>query len=125
MKAFNQYILEKLKVTKANNKNGDELFSDVIDALKYHLEDELDVKSLKLNGEYMHNHSHRIGSIDNICYINLRKSGKEYMRATLDNGVYIKIDSFKTFKESVFSQTGESPEEVLNNILELLNNEGI
>ena len=73
----------------------------------------------------MHNHSHRIGSIDNIYYIILRKSGKEYMVATLDDGVYIKIDSFKTFKESVFSQTGESPEEVLNNILELLNNEGI
>ena len=118
-------IDEKLKVTKGSNRTGDELFSDVIDALKYHLEDKLDVKSLKLNGEYMHNHSHRIGSIDNICYINLRKSGKEYMVATLDNGVYIKIDSFKTFKESVFSQIGESPEEVLNNILDLLNNEGI
>ena len=118
-------INEKLKVTKGSNRTGDELFSDVIDALKYHLEDELDVKSLKLNGEYMRNHSHRIRSIDNICYINLRKSGKEYMVATLDDGVYVKIDSFKTFKESVFSQIGESPEEVLNNILELLNNEGI
>ena len=125
MKAFNRYIIEKLKVTKGNDKSGDELFSDVIDALKYHLEDELDVKSLKLNGEYMHNHSHRIRSIDNICYIILHKSGKEYMVATLDDGVYIKIDSFKTFKESIFSQTGESSEEILNNILELLNNEGI
>ena len=118
-------INEKLKVTKGGNRTGDELFSDVIDALKYHLEDELDVKSLKLNGEYMHNHSHRIRSIDNICYINLRKSGKEYMVATLDDGVYIKIDSFKTFKESIFSQIGESSEEILNNILELLNNEDI
>ena len=125
MKAFNRYIIEKLKVTKGNDKSGDELFSDVIDALKYHLEDELDVKSLKLNGEYMHNHSHRIRSIDNICYIILHKSGKEYMVATLDDGVYIKIDSFKTFNESIFSQTGESSEEILNNILELLNNEGI
>ena len=98
MKAFNRYIIEKLKVTKGNDKSGDELFSDVIDALKYHLEDELDVKSLKLNGEYMHNHSHRIRSIDNICYIILHKSGKEYMVATLDDGVYIKIDSFKTYK---------------------------
>ena len=123
MKAFNQYIIEKLKVTKgSNNRTGDELFSDVIDALKYHLEDELDVKSLKLNGEYMHNHSHRIRSVDNICYIILRKSGKEYMVATLDDGVYVKIDSFKTFKESIFSQTGESPEEVLNNILDLISN---
>ena len=118
-------IDEKLKVTKDSHKTGDELFSDVIDALKYRLEDELDVKSLKLNGEYMHNHSHRIRSIDNICYIILRKSGKEYMVATLDDGVYIKIDSFKTFKESVFSQIGESSEEILKNILELLNNEGI
>ena len=118
-------INEKLKVTKGSNRTGDELFSDVIDALKYHLEDELDVKSLKLNGEYMHDHSHRISSVDNIYYINLHKSGKEYMVATLDDGVYVKIDSFKTFKESIFSQTGESPEEVLNNILDLLNNEGI
>ena len=125
MKAFNQYIIEKLKVTKGSNRTGDELFSDVIDALKYHLEDELDVKSLKLNGEYMHDHSHRIRSVDNICYIILRKSGKEYMVATLDDGVHIKIDSFKTFKESIFSRTGESSEEILNNILDLLNNEGI
>lgn len=121
MKAFNQYIIEKLKVTKGDNRTGDELFSNTIDALK-HYGDELDVKSLKLNGEYMHNHSHRIRSIDNICYIILRKSGKEYMVATLDDGVYIKIDSFKTFKESIFSQTGESSEEVLNNILDLISN---
>ena len=118
-------IDEKLKVTKGGNKTGDELFDDVIDALKYYPEVELDVKSLKLNGEYMHEHSHRIGSVDNIYYIMLHKSGKEYMGATLDDGVYIKIDSFKTFKESVFSQTGESSEEILKNILELLNNEGI
>ena len=117
-------IDEKLKITKDSYKTGDELFANVIDALKYY-GDELDVKPLKLNGAYMHNHSHRIGSIDNIYYIILRKSGKEYMVATLDDGVYIKIDSFKTFKESVFSQIGESSEEVLNNILDLLNNEGI
>ena len=121
MKTFNAYIIEKLKVTKGDNRTGDELFSNTIDALK-HYGDELDVKSLKLNGEYMHNHSHRIRSIDNICYIILRKSGKEYMGATLDDGVYIKIDSFKTFKESIFSQTGESSEEVLNNILDLISN---
>ena len=121
MKTFNVYIIEKLKVTKGDNRTGDELFSNTIDALK-HYGDELDVKSLKLNGEYMHNHSHRIRSIDNICYIILRKSGKEYMVATLDDGVYIKIDSFKTFKESIFSQTGESSEEVLNNILDLISN---
>ena len=117
-------IDEKLKITKDSYKTGDELFANVIDALKYY-GDELDVKPLKLNGAYMHNHSHRIGSIDNIYYIILRKSSKEYMVATLDDGVYIKIDSFKTFKESVFSQIGESSEEILNNILELLNNESI
>ena len=121
MKTFNAYIIEKLKVTKGDNRTGDELFSNTIDALK-HYGDELDVKSLKLNGEYMHNHSHRIRSIDNICYIILRKSGKEYMVATLDDGVYIKIDSFKTFKESIFSQIGESPEEILTNILDLISN---
>ena len=115
-------IDEKLKVTKGSNRTGDELFSDVIDALKYHLEDELDVKSLKLNGEYMHNHSHRIRSVDNIYYSNAPKSKKEWLMITLDNGVYVKIDSFKTFKESVFSQIGESPEEVLNNILDLISN---
>ena len=125
MKAFNQYIIEKLKVTKSGNITGDELFSDVIDALK-HYGDELDVKPLKLICyQFKEDYSFKKRSIDNIYYINLHKSGKEYMVATLDDGVYIKIDSFKTFKESVFSQIGESPEEVLNNILELLNNEGI
>ena len=39
----------------------------------------------------------------------------------LENGVLIKINDFKTFKESVFSQIGESPEEILTNILDLLN----
>ena len=115
-------IDEKLKVTKGSNRTGDELFSDVIDALKYHLEDELDVKSLKLNGEYMHNHSHRIRSVDNIYYSNAPKSKKEWLMITLDNGVYVKIDSFKTFKESIFSQTGESAEEMLNDILYLISN---
>ena len=47
MKAFNRYIIEKLKVTKGNNKSGDELFSNVIDALK-HYGGGLDVKPLKL-----------------------------------------------------------------------------
>lgn len=47
MKTFNEYIIEKLKVTKGDNRTGDELFSNTIDALK-HYGDELDVKSLKL-----------------------------------------------------------------------------
>ena len=121
MKAFNQYIIEKLKVTKGSYKTGDELFEFVMYGLKHYPKDELDVKSLKLNGEYMHDHSHRISSVDNIYYINLHKSGKEYMVATLDDGVYAKIDSFKTFSELISSQTKESPEEILTNILDLLN----
>ena len=118
-------IDEKLKVTKGSNRTGDELFDDVIDALKYHLEDELDVKSLKLNGEYMHDHSHRIGSVDYIYYSNAPTYKKEFVVIVLENGVLIKINDFKTFKESVFSQIGESSEEILNNILDLLNNESI
>ena len=114
-------IDEKLKITKDSYKAGDELFSDVIDELK-HYEDELDVKLLKINCEYMHGHSHRIGSADNIYYSNAPKSKKEWLMITLDNGVYVKIDSFKTFKESIFSQTGESAEEMLNDILYLISN---
>ena len=118
-------IDEKLKVTKGSNRTGDELFDDVIDALKYYPEDELDVKSLKLNGEYMHGHSHRIGSVDYIYYSNAPTYKKEFVVIVLENGVLIKINDFKTFKESVFSQIGESSEEILNNILDLLNNESI
>ena len=114
-------IDEKLKVTKGSNRTGDELFSDVIDELK-HYEDELDVKLLKINCEYMHGHSHRIGSADNIYYSNAPKSKKEWLMITLDNGVYVKIDSFKTFKASVFSRRGESAEEMLNDILYLISN---
>ena len=43
------------------------------------------------------------------------------MAVALDNGVYAKIDSFKTFSELISSQTKESPEEILTNILDLLN----
>ena len=73
----------------------------------------------------MHNHSHRIRSIDNIYYSYTSKTKKDWMMLTLDNGISIRIDDFGAFKESVFSQTGESPEEVLNNILDLVNNESI
>ena len=125
MKNLKDIIIEKLKVTKDSYKTGDELFDDVIDALKYHLEDELDVKSLKLNGEYMHDHSHRIGSVDYIYYSDALAYKRECFVVVLENGVIIKINDFKTFKESVFSQIGESSEEILNNILDLLNNESI
>lgn len=125
MKNLKDIIIEKLKVTKGSYKTGDELFDDVIDTLKLYPEDELDVKSLKLNGEYMHDHSHRIGSVDYIYYSDAPTYKKECIVVVLENGVLLKINDFKTFKESVFSQTNESPEEILNNILDLLNNEGI
>ena len=125
MKNLKDIIIEKLKVTKGSYRTGDELFDDVIDALKLYSEVELDVKSLKLNGEYMHDHSHRIGSVDYIYYSNAPTYKKECVVVVLENGILIKINDFKTFKESVFSQIGESPEEILNNILDLLNNEGI
>ena len=125
MKAFNQYIIEKLKVTKGSYKTGDELFDDVIDALKHYPENELAVQTLKLTAEYMHDHSHRIGSIEYIYYSNAPIYKKEFVVVALENGVLLKINDFKTFKESIFSQTDESSEEILNNILELLNNEGI
>ena len=121
MKAFNQYIIEKLKVTKDSYEADDELFAKVIDALK-HYRDALDVKSLKLICAYTYSNSQKItNSVKNIYYYNdLYIPNKEYMILTLDNGVYMKIDKFKTFNELVSSQTKESSEEILNNILDLL-----
>ena len=125
MKAFNQYIIEKLRVTKDSYEADDELFAKVIDALKHygdHYGDELDVKSLKLICAYTYSNSQKItSSVKNIYYYNdLYTPNKEYMVLTLDNGVYMKIDKFKTVKELVSSQTKESSEEILNNILDLL-----
>ena len=120
MKAFNQYIIEKLKITKDSYKTGDELFSDVIDALKHYPELELDVKPLKLMCyQYKEDYSFKTRSIDNIQYKNAPTSKREWMIVTFDNGSSIRIDDFE---ESVFSQIGESPEEILTNILDLLNN---
>ena len=122
MKAFNQYIIEKLKVTKDSYEADDELFAKVIDALK-HYRDALDVKSLKLICAYTYSNSQKItSSVKSIYYWynNLYTPNKEYMVLTLDNGVYMKIDKFKTFNELVSSQTKESSEEILNNILDLL-----
>ena len=122
MKAFNQYIIEKLKVTKSNNKTGDELFSDVIDALK-HYGDGLDVKSLKLICyQFKEDYSFKKRSIDNIYYSYTPKSNREWMIVTFDNGSSIRIDDFNAFRLSVLSETEESPEEVLNNILDLISN---
>ena len=122
MKAFNQYIIEKLKVTKANNKTGDELFSDVIDALK-HYGDEIDVKPLKLICyQFKEDYSFKKRSIDNIYYSNTPKSNREWMMVMFDNGSTIRIDDFETFHNTVLSETKESSEEILNNILDLMNN---
>ena len=121
MKAFNQYIIEKLKVTKGGNIIGDELFSDVIVALK-HYGDELDVKPLKLICyQFKEDYSFKKRSIDNIYYSYTPKSNREWMMATFDNGSSIRIDDFEAFHNTVLSETKESPEEILTNILDLLN----
>ena len=120
MKAFNQYIIEKLKVTKGNNMTGDELFSDVIDALKDY-EDKLDVKPLKLMCyQFKEDSSFKTRSIDNIYYKNSPNSKKEWMIVTFDNGSSIRIDDFEAFDNTVLSETKESSEEILNNILYLI-----
>ena len=122
MKTFNQYIIEKLKVTKSNNKNGDELFSDVIDALK-HYGGGLDVKPLKLICyQFKEDYSFKKHSIDNIYYSYTSKTKKNWMLVMLVNGSSIRIDDFETFKNKVLSETKESSEEILNNILDLINN---
>ena len=124
MKAFNQYIIEKLKVAKNSYVADDELFANVIDALKHYPDGDLSVKKLKLICVYTYSNSQKItSSVKSIYYWynNLYTPNKEYMVLTLDNGVYMKIDKFKTFNELVSSQTKESSEEILTNILDLLN----
>ena len=122
MKAFNQYIIEKLKVTKDSYEADDELFAKVIDALKNYPDGDLDVKKLKLICAYTYSNSKKItSSVKNIYYYSdLYTPNKEYMVLTLYNGVYMKIDKFEMFNELVSSQTKESSEEILNNILDLL-----
>ena len=123
MKAFNQYIIEKLKVTKDSYEADDELFAKVIDALKHYPDGDLDVKKLKLICAYTYSNSQKITSSVKSMYYwynNLYTPNKEYMVLTLDNGVYMKIDKFETFNELVSSQTKESSEEILINILDLL-----
>ena len=123
MKTFNAYIIEKLKVTKGSHKTGDELLEFVMYGLKHYPKDELDVKSLKLTGVYIHDNQRITCSVDTIFFhIDWNNRGTEYMVVALDNGVYAKIDSFKTFSELISSETKESPEEILNNILDLISN---
>ena len=123
MKAFNQYIIEKLKVKKDSYIADDELFANVIDTLKHYPDGVLDVKKLKLICAYTYSNSQKLtSSVKTIYYWynNLYTPNKEYMVLTLDNGVYMKIDKFEMFNELVSSQTKESSEEILNNILDLL-----
>lgn len=115
-------IDEKLKITKGSNKTGEELFTNVIDALKHYPKDELDVKSLKLICyQFKEDYSFKKRSIDNIYYSYTPKSNREWMMVMFDNGSSIRIDDFEAFHNTVLSETGESSEEILNNILDLLN----
>ena len=114
-------IDEKLKITKDSYRTGDELFSDVINALKHYPELELDVKPLKLICyQYKEDYSFKTRSIYNIHYKNDPKSKREWMIVTFDNGSSIRIDDFEAFDNTVLSETKESSEEILNNILYLI-----
>ena len=70
--------------------------------------------------QYVHNSMHRLRLIDHIYYSNAPKSKKEWMMVTLDNNVSIRIDDFNMFHALVFSKNGESSEEILNNILDIM-----
>ena len=59
--------------------------------------------------------------IDNIYYSYTPKSNREWMMVMFDNGSSIRIDDFESFHNTVLSETKESSEEILNNILDLLN----
>jgi len=118
-------IDEKLKVSKDIIRSEDlnELFFTVVDALQFYRETggELDVRPLNLMCSYkIDDHSHKIRSIDYIYYSGAPKSKKEWMMVTLDNDVSIRIDNFNAFHSFVFSKSGETPEEILNNILDII-----
>ena len=104
MKDFKQHILEKLKVSVNNASTTDlyELFNKVLRTLWDF--GELDVKPLKLMCSYMHDNSHKIRSIDHIYYSNAPKSKKEWMMATLDNDVSIRINDFNALTSIVLIQ---------------------
>ena len=113
-------IEEKLKVSTKSSIDPHELFATVLDLLWHY--GELDVKPLKLMCSYMHDNSHKIRSIDHIYYSDAPKSKKEWMMATLDNDVSIRIADFNAFNSIVFSKTDEPTEEILNKILHLMSN---
>ena len=120
MKNLKDIILEKLKVSTKSSIDPQELFATVLDLLWHY--GELDVKPLKLMCSYMHDNSQKIRSIDHIYYSDAPKSKKEWMMVTLDNLVSIRIDDYNVFHSSVVSKTGESTEEILNKILQLMSN---
>lgn len=111
-------IEEKLKVSTKSSIDPQELFASVLDLLWHY--GELDVKPLNLMCLYMHDNSHKIRSIDHIYYSDAPKSKKEWMMATLDNDVPIRINDFNAFNSIVFSKTDEPAEEILNKILQLM-----
>lgn len=111
-------INEKLKVSTKNNIDPNELFASVLDLLWHY--GQLYVKPLKLMCQYMHNNSRKIRFVDRIYYNSSPKSKKKFMMVTLDNDVSIRIDDFNMFHALVFSKTGESSEEILNNILDIM-----
>lgn len=116
-------IDEKLKVSKdvLRTEDGNELFANVIDALGVYPGGELDARPLKLMCTYnIDDQSHKIRSIDYIYYGSAPKSKKEWLMITLDNDVPIRIDDFDEFHSAVFAKTGESSEEILNNILDII-----
>ena len=121
MKNLKDIVLEKLKISANNASTTDlyELFNKVLRTLWDF--GELDVKPLQLMCSYMYNNSHKIRSIDHIYYSNAPKSKKEWMMATLDNDVSVRIDDVNAFNSLVFSKTDESTEEILNNILNIMN----
>ena len=122
MKNLKDIVLEKLKISVNNASTTDlyELFNKVLRTLWDF--GELDVKPLQLMCSYMHDNSHKIRSIDHIYYSNAPKSKKEWMMATLDNDVSVRIDDFNMFHSLVFSKNDEPAEEILNKILHLMSN---
>lgn len=111
-------IEEKLKISNKNSIDLRELFACVVDLLWDY--GELDVKSLNLMCSYMYDNSQKIRYIDHIYYSSAPKSKKEFMMVTLDNNVTVRIDDGNEFHSSVVSKTGESTEEVLNKMLQLM-----
>ena len=90
MKAFNQYIIEKLKVAKNSYVADDELFANVIDALKHYPDGDLSVKELKLICVYTYSNSQKItSSVKSIYYWynNLYTPNKDLYGKTVSDSI--------------------------------------